>query len=61
VAKLLGIVVALLIGGVLAVSVSYATVATQKPDAKAENTKVADDVTEANGDVAKVVLRYGNR
>ena len=60
-AKLLGIVVALLVGGVLAVSVSYATVATQRPDAKAENTKVSDEVTQANGDVSKVVLKYGRR
>ena len=52
-AKLLGLVVAIVIGGLLAVTVNYATVATQKPDAKQENLQVPD--------VSKVVLRYGSR
>lgn len=59
--KLLGIVVAVLVGVLLAMGVSFATVATQKPDAKTENTKVADDVQQAGGDATKVVLKYGRR
>jgi len=61
VGKFLGLVLAVFIGGALAVTVSYATVATQKPDAKQENLDVPADVTEAQGDPFKVVLRYGNR
>ncbi|HEY0637107.1 MAG TPA: hypothetical protein VGD67_05635 [Pseudonocardiaceae bacterium] len=60
-AKFLGVVIAAVVGAVLAVAVSYATVATQKPDAKQENLQVSADVTQAGGDPAKVVLRYGNR
>ena len=48
-AKLLGLVVAIVIGGLLAVTVNYATVATQKPDAKQENLQVPADVTQAGG------------
>ena len=59
--KLFGIVVAILLGVMLAVSVAYATVAALKPDAQAENTTVPDEVKQAGGDPAKVVLKYGRR
>jgi hypothetical protein len=52
---------AVLVGAVLAVTVTYATVATQKPDAKKSNLEVSADVQQAGGDVSKVVLRYGSR
>lgn len=60
-ARVLGLVVAVIVGAVLAVTVAYATVATQKPDAKKSNLEVSADVQQAGGDVSKVVLRYGGR
>jgi len=60
-AKFAGLIVSVVVGALLAVTVSYATVATQKPDAKQENLEVSPDVTQAGGDVSKVVLRYGSR
>ena len=60
-ARAIGVLVAAVVGGLLAVTVSYAAVATQRPDAKAENTEQPQDVQDAGGDPAKVVLVYGNR
>lgn len=60
-ARAIGLLVAAVVGGLLAVTVSYATVATQRPDAKAENTRQAQDVQDAGGDPVKVVLVYGRR
>lgn len=59
--RAIGVLVAVVVGGLLAVTVAYAAVATQSPDAKAENLEQAQDVQDANGDVAEVVLVYGNR
>lgn len=61
VAKVAGLVVAALIGGLLGLTVGFATVATQRPDAKQENMQVSPNVTQAGGDVSRVVLRYGSR
>jgi hypothetical protein len=61
VARAIGLLVAAFVGGLLAFTVSYATVATQRPDAKAENTTQAEDVQRAGGDPTKVVLVYGRR
>lgn len=58
--KALGLLVAVVVGALLGVTVSLATVATQRPDAKDENTTQPTDVAEA-GDVGKVILVYGNR
>lgn len=60
-ARYLGLIVSVVVGGLLAVAVSFATVASQKPDAKQENLTVSADVSQAGGDVSRVVLRYGNR
>lgn len=60
-ARFVGLAVSMLIGALLGLTVSYATVASQKPDSKQENLQVSADVTNANGDVSRVVLRYGNR
>ena len=60
-ARLIGLLVAIVVGGVLAVTVSYATVATQRPDAKAENTSQPQDVADAGGNPVQVVLVYGKR
>lgn len=59
--KLAGVAIALVIGALLGFGTAAALVATQKPDAKAENTSVSEDVAQAGNDPAKVVLRYGNR
>jgi len=61
VVRFAGLIVAMLIGVLLGVVVSYATVASLRPDAKQENLQVSADVTQAGGDVSRVVLRYGNR
>jgi len=61
VAKLAGLVVSVLVGALLGLTVGFATVATQRPDAKTENMQVSPDVTQAGGDVSRVVLRYGSR
>jgi hypothetical protein len=61
VANVVGLVVAVLIGALLGLTVGLATVASQKPDAKQENMQVSSDVTQAGGDVSRVVLRYGSR
>lgn len=61
VTKVIGFLVAGLVGALLGVTVSLATVATQRPDAKAENTEVPADVQQAGGDLGKVILVYGNR
>lgn len=59
--RAIGLLVAVVVGGLLAVTVAYAVVATQRPDAKTENTSQPQDVLDAGGDPAKVVLVYGNR
>ena len=56
-----GLIVSVLVGALLAVTVAFATVSNQRPDAKQENLQVSPDVTQAGGDVSRVVLRYGNR
>jgi hypothetical protein len=61
VAKAIGLLVAVVVGGVLGVTVAYATVATQRPDAKPENTSQPQDVLDAGGDPVEVVLVYGRR
>ena len=60
-AKVLGPVVSVLVGALLAVVVVYATVATLRPDAKQENLQTSSEVTQAGGDVSRVILRYGSR
>ncbi|HET8643522.1 MAG TPA: hypothetical protein VFM37_16420 [Pseudonocardiaceae bacterium] len=60
-AKAIGLIVAVVVGGLLAVVVAYAAVATQRPDAKPENTSQPQDVLDAGGDPARAVLVYGSR
>lgn len=59
-ARAIGLLVAIVVGGLLAVTVAFATVSTQRPDAKPENTEQPQDVREA-GSAAEVVLVYGGR
>jgi hypothetical protein len=60
-ARFVGLAVAVFVGALLGLTIAFATVATQKPDAKQENMEVSADVRDAGGDVSRVVLRYGNR
>lgn len=59
--RFVGVAVSMLVGALLGFVVTFATVSSQKPDAKQENLEVSADVTQAGGDVSRVVLRYGNR
>lgn len=59
--RAIGLLVAIVVGGLLGFTVAYAAVATQRPDAKAENTSQPQDVLDAGGDPVEVVLVYGSR